>query len=80
MQELDSWSTVICMSCDFIHQCFMKVHFLGLEITFESMLYVADEGDGFVNLTVLLDQPSCHDVTVVVVPQEQSPVDASSEN
>ena len=51
-----------------------------MEVSLGNILYIADEGDGFVNLTVSLDQPSCVDVTVVVVPQEQSPVDASSEN
>ena len=52
---------------------------IGVEVSLGNILYIADEGDGFVNLTVSLDQPSCVDVTVVVVPQEQSPVDASSE-
>ncbi|XP_065918601.1 sushi, von Willebrand factor type A, EGF and pentraxin domain-containing protein 1-like isoform X2 [Dysidea avara] len=48
------------------------------EVTFGNILYIVKEGDGFVNLTISLDQPSCVSVTVVVVPQEQSPVDAST--
>ena len=57
---------------------FVYVYFVGPEVTLDNFLYVVKEDDGFVNLTVSLDQPSCVDVTVVVVPQEQSPVDASS--
>ena len=59
---------------------FVCVSFAGPEVTLDNFLYVVKEDDGFVNLTVSLDQPSCVDVTVVVVSQEQSPVDASSEN
>ena len=51
-----------------------------MEVTFGNILYIVREDDGFVNLTISLDQPSCVSVTVVVVPLEQSPVDASSES
>ena len=54
--------------------------FIGVKVTFGNFIYIVREDDGFVNLTVLLDQPSCVSVTVVVVPQEQSPVDASSKS
>jgi len=50
-----------------------------VKVTFGNILYIVRENDGFVNLTISLDQPSCVSVTVMVVPQEQSPVDASSE-
>jgi len=42
--------------------------------------YTAKEDDGFADITISLDKPSCVNVTVLVVPQEQSPVDASSES
>ena len=51
-----------------------------MEVSFGNILYIAKEEDAVVNLTISLDQPNCVSVTVVVVPQEQSPVDASSES
>jgi len=49
-------------------------------VTFEHTSYAVKEDDIFAVLTILLDQPSCVNVTVVVVPQEKLPVDASSES
>ena len=43
-------------------------------------MYVFRENDSFTGVLISLDQPSCVNVTVLVVPQERSPVDASSEN
>ena len=40
--------------------------------------YMVNESDGFANVTVLLDQPSCITATVTAVPQIQSPRDARS--
>jgi len=40
-------------------------------------LYKINEKDRFINITISLDQPSCETVTVIAVPQVQSPVDAS---
>ncbi|XP_065918054.1 uncharacterized protein [Dysidea avara] len=48
------------------------------EATVERTSYPVNEDAGFANIAILLDQPSCIDVTVIVIPQEQRPVDASS--
>lgn len=47
-------------------------------VTVAHTSYKVNEKDHFANITVLLDQPSCEAVTVIAVPQVQSPVDASS--
>jgi len=39
--------------------------------------YTVNENKGFAKVVFFLDQASCIDVTVVVTPQEQTPVDAS---
>jgi len=43
----------------------------------ERTSYTVNENAGFAKVVFLLDQASCIDVTVVVTPQEQTPVDAS---
>jgi len=53
-------------------------HLSGVSVTFGRISYIFRENDSFAGVIILLDQPSCVSVTVVVVPQELSPVDASS--
>jgi len=49
----------------------------GAVATVERTAYTVNEDAGFANIAILLDQASCIDVTVVVTPREQTPVDAS---
>ena len=56
------------------------INILGTAVTFGRTSYIFRENDNFTGIIILLDQPSCVSVTVVVVPQEQSPVDASSKS
>ena len=39
--------------------------------------YTVKESDGFVDVTVLVDTPSCHAIAITIRPREQTPVDAS---
>ena len=54
--------------------------FLSAEVTatFETDSYTVNEDAGFVDIEVLLNETSCKNVTVIVTPQVQSPVNASS--
>ena len=38
------------------------------------------ESDDFVDVTILVDTPNCHAITVIVHSKEQTPVDASGKN
>jgi len=38
---------------------------------------MVNEGEGLVNITILLDQPSCVPVTVIARPQVTSPLNAT---
>ena len=42
--------------------------------------YTVKESDGFVDVTILVDTPNCHAITVIVHSKEQTPVDASGKN
>ena len=46
--------------------------------SFSQSSYTVDEDAGAVDIEVLLNQTICKPVTVIVTPQVQSPVDASS--
>ena len=79
------WSGSVPMCISELYVCIISMlmfryFFAGVEASFEHTSYTAKEGDGFADITVLLDQPSCANITVLVVPKEQSPVDASSKN
>ena len=43
----------------------------------DSMRYMVNEDEGLVNITILLDQPSCVSITVTATPQERSPLSAT---
>ena len=38
----------------------------------DSMRYMVNEDEGLVNITILLDQPSCVPITVIATPQVTS--------
>lgn len=42
--------------------------------------YTVKESDGFVDVTILVDTPNCHAITVTIQPTEQTPVDASGKS
>ena len=42
--------------------------------------YTVKESDGFVDVTILVDTPNCHAITVTIQPKEQTPVDASGKS
>ena len=39
--------------------------------------YTVKESDGFVDVTILVDTPSCHAIAITIEPKEQTPGDAS---
>ena len=43
----------------------------------DSMRYMVNEDEGLVNITILLDQPSCVPITVIATPQERTPPSAT---
>ena len=45
-----------------------------------SVDYTVNENEGPVNITLLLDQPSCGPITIIARPQERSSDDAASGN
>ena len=52
----------------------------GSIVTIKRTKYTVKESDGFVDITILVDTPNCHAITVTVYPKEQTPVDASGKN
>ena len=43
----------------------------------ETIPYIVYENEGSVNITLLLDQPSCHPIIIIANPQERSPPSAT---
>ena len=51
--------------------------YTGSVVTVKRTTYTVKESDGFVDVTILVDTPNCHAITVTIQPKEQTPVDAS---
>ena len=52
---------------------------LGVIVTVDNSVdYTVNETDGLVNITLLLDQPSCGPINVIARPRERSSGDAAS--
>ena len=51
---------------------------IGTMITVDgSMPYIIYENEGSVDITLLLDRPSCHPITIIANPQERFPPSAT---
>ena len=51
---------------------------IGVTVTVDdSIRYIVNEDEGLVNITILLDQPSCVPITVIARPQVRSPLSAT---
>ena len=56
----------------------LKLFLLGVLVSVDdSVNYTIREDRGAVNITILLDQPSCRPITVIANPQERSPPSAT---
>ena len=54
------------------------IHYIGAKATVNRTSYAVNEDGGTVDIDILLDQPNCMSITIIVTPQEQLPVNASS--
>ena len=54
--------------------------YIGSVVTIIHDKCTVEEGDDFVNITILVDTPNCHVITVTVRSKVQSAVDTSGKN
>lgn len=52
--------------------------FAGAVATVDQTSYRVNEDVGTADIIIMLDQPNCEPVNIILTPQEQTPIDASS--
>ena len=50
----------------------------GSVVTIKRSTYTVKESDGSVDITILVDTPNCHAISVTVLPKEKTSVDATA--
>ena len=69
---------IVLVSEEHFRFCMPIFLFAGAVATVEQTSYTVNEDVGTADIVISLDQPNCEPVNIILTPQEQTPVDASS--